>query len=378
MHKVGEWLGRRPAMWLVVLLCVGFGVRLALVEYFAHGSGKSVSAVLCGHDGGEYLDYARALVRGGVAEVPEHSRRHDPGWPMLLVLVAWLPGGATAGWLLQYLLLSGAAVTGARVLSDTQRESWPAVLGWVGAMLFAYPAQVYYGCFLLSESLFALLLVGSMAAYLHWLRNNEKRMHWCLLAFVLSGFAALVRGPGLLLGVAYTMDILFRTQRRLSNALVLAPLAVVPYVLWNLFTKHMWGSELLVHRPSFGLPFSGFANWRELEAARAAYIFACVAFVIASTALLARNALVTGGAVWRVTAIFCAMFVLFHLCLRTLHYIDRDVLTFNYQDRYYVGILPFLWLPWLKWIRWWMVLAAALASVALSAYWGIHYFAAAG
>ncbi|MGI8905645.1 MAG: phospholipid carrier-dependent glycosyltransferase [Candidatus Sumerlaeaceae bacterium] len=384
---------------LLTILVTGLLVRLCLIGFFAARSDVSPGQIVSGHDGGEYVAFGRALAGGSLAGVPEDSRRHDPGWPMAIASVSRLPHAELLSFLLGYAALAGAIFIGVRLLRTTGNASDGQSLMWAAAMVGTYPAQLYYGCFVLSEPLFTLLLVAGVAAYVAFRQSNPESKsanRWYIAAYALAGLAGLVRAPGMLLAFAFLFES-FCTNRNASRTddprpgAILAYtvarawpilLTVGPWVLWTFAAKQAWGGQLIFHGPKFSWPFSGFAGWQEFGGARATYILICVGGVVVSTVALIVQ--------WRrccqaqdlkttlllICAAFCALFVVFHLCLRSLHYIDRDVLTFNYQDRYYVGLLPFLLLPWLRWLRWWIVGSAAMVSVMLSAYWGTNYFSA--
>ena len=385
-------LGYNGSIWLALL--AGLLVRLALVGIFATAAHRSFDEVVRGHDGGEYVDFARALFAGGVAAVPAEARRHEPGWPLAIAPIASLPHAESIAWFLAYAALCGSVVMGARLLNETGLANQPEQVRWAWAMVLLYPAQVYYGCFALSESMFTLMMLAGFYSYARAGRiertetrpspSEDKSQHLRVLAFFFAGLAGLVRGPGMLLGLVFTIDTVWNGAanaqpnnsilRRLLRCWPLV-FSITPWVVWTLLARRTWGGDLIVHQPRFGFPFSGFADWRQFGAGRAAYIFLCVLAVLVSTGALFAQW--RRSPVWRTMAVFAGLFTMFHLCLRSLHYVDRDVLTFNYQDRYFVGILPILLLPWLKCLRWWMVLGAAVVSVTLSAYWGIHYFQAA-
>jgi hypothetical protein len=367
--------------WITAPITVYAFIHVALLLFFTARCNVTVESAVQGHDGGEYMSFATALSRGSLAGVPADSRRHDPGWPIALAVVAQLPKPAIAGWLLTLACTAGALLYGARWLFQAGFNSTE-VQRWTWAMVLGYPAQVYYGCFVLSEPLFVLLVLCSLFCF-----SNSEKPGWRIPAYLLAAIAALVRGPGLLLAAAYAIYEIIAERRtvaalwprRIASALAGLTLSIVPYAAWTLLARHAWSADgLFVHQPRFGFPFSGFAGWQQIGIARAAYIVACIAFVMSSVVLLAQRAFrPVSHPQLQPAAMFCGLYLFFHLCLRSLHYIDRDVLTFNYQDRYYVGILPFLLVPWLSKLRWWILLPAGLLSVILSAYWGIHYFAAA-
>jgi hypothetical protein len=301
--------------------------------------------------------------------VPPDARRHDAGWPLLLSGFSWTGKLEISAFCLVLACLLAVVVVGAEMLIAHGGLRARDALLWAAAFLVIYPSQVYYSCFALNEPLFTFLLIGATSA---WLIGRPKA------AYFLVALAALVRGPGLLLGVAFLADDLIRggfSWKKLPRASI----AVLPYLGWALITHFEWKETALsVHRPRFGLPLSGFHDLGQLGVVRVVYVLGSVLVFAASAVLLLREA---HRARWaspllNVSALFVSAFVLFHLCLKQLHYIDRDVFTFNYQDRYYVPLLPFALYAWRGVLNRWTIAAGCVASVLLAGYWGHNYFAA--
>ena len=358
--------GRTLGHLALLLLVLGMGLRLGLLACFHVDSGRSFAQIVAAHDGAEYVAYAKALATGDLPSVPVEARRHDAGWPLLMSAFSWTgkPGITALVLLLACLLVS--VLVGSEILIAHGGLGPRDALVWAGAFLVIYPSQVYYSCFALNEPLFTCLLLGAIAG---WLMGRPKG------AYLLVALASLVRGPGLLLGLAFLADDLIRgfSWRKLPRATI----AVLPYMAWSLITHLEWQETAFsVHRPRLGLPLSGFRDLGQIGAMRVVYVMGSVLLFTASAVVLLREAHRSRWAnpLLNVFAMFVAAFLLFHLCLKQLHYIDCDVFTFNYQDRYYVPLLPFALFAWRKSLDWRVVAIGGIASVALSCYWGHNYF----
>lgn len=361
--------GRRS--WIFPAIALSVLLRLALITFYAAVSGIPVSDVVVGHDGREYLDYARLLGRGEIAEIPWEARRHDVGYPAFLIPFATTPFPALASCAATLALLPAMIFLYDRMLAMAGTPAGQRAL-LASALTLVYPTQVYYSCFLLSEPLFlTLVLLGTTTAL-----SGRSRS-----AFAAVGLATAVRTPGVLLAPALVVaEALVRRSVKTASGLGLwSILALVPWLAWAAATEIAWKENALsLVRPQMGFPFSGFAGMREVGTVRAVYVLGAVLFFFVSTVRLLRQAHLAG---WNsplpaLGATFSAIFFLFHACITTVHYIDHAVWTFNYQDRYLVGLLPFALYAWRKELRPWHVAVGALFSVALSAWWGTNYFRA--
>jgi hypothetical protein len=352
---------------LAAIAALVVGVRLAVFCGIVGLSGLSPATVVAGHDGAEYIEFARGIAHGAPSAISADARRHDPGWPLFLAAFVW----AGPMWLVIPLCDMGLSVLSA-VFTAFICRNWMGASDREALMValaagVAYPSAVYFSAFALAEPLFGALLVAALLAWC-----GQKRG----LGYLLAGLAALVRAPGLLMAAAFLTDDLFR--RRPLRAYAAPALAILPQAVWLIVARSVWGvTQIGIHRPEFGLPLAGFQGMAQAGTARAAYILLVVAVAAVLAALLARESRRSPqNPPLLVAAVFCITYLSFHLCLRRLTYLGGQIFTFSYQDRYLVGMLPFVLLPFGRALRPWLVGLLCAASVAASLYWGANYFQA--
>ena len=352
---------------LVAVAALVVGVRLAVFCGIVAFSGLSPAAVVAGHDGEEYIEFALGIAQAAPSAISADSRRHDPGWPLFLAGLAW----AGPIWLVSLVcgmaLAALSSVFTAFICRNGMGASDRDALMVALAAGVAYPSAVYFSAFALTEPFFGALLAASFLAWC-----GQKRG----LAYLLVGFAALVRAPGILMAAAFLTDDLFR--RRPLRVFVPLALAILPQAAWLIVSRAVWGvTQIGIHHPQFGLPFAGFQGLAQVGVARAAYVVLAVAVAVVLSALAGREAFRRPqDSPLFVAAVFCVAYLGFHLCLRRLTYLGGQVFTFSYQDRYLVGMLPFVLLPFGRAVRPWLVALLCAASVAMSLYWGANYFQA--
>lgn len=382
-----EIAARRFWAWVIAAVVVTLAVRVCLLALAVSDARLPVGGVLAGHDGGEYLDYARALARFDIGGVSPEARRHNPGWPLLMAAPAAVGVPATSAALaVLWGGLAAAIVLFAFIVRDWPQGGSRAAVTGAFALGLAYPPVVYYAGFALVDPALLALLLAAVRA---------RQCGRPALAAVALAAATLVRAPAGFLAVGFVAaDLLAgadgwgsRTPPPNPSAadasrarwfptawLLLVPL---PHLAWGAMCSRAWGASFLgVIRPVYGWPGCILAGAGGVGHVRAVYVVACLVFMAISTVALGwlawrsrgRDALVTSGAV------FCAVFLVFHLCLRSMVYRGTPIALFNYLDRYLVALWPFALLPWLRFVRPWMVVAAGVASTVLAAWWTHNYF----
>lgn len=333
----------------------------------AVSSGYPAERVLAGHDGVEYLRFAAAIVAGDLGLVPLESRRCSPGWPLVVASLGWLlPIWASAAiWILATTAL--APVLFGRLLVAMGFESAVTVRGAV-ALALVYPALAYYGAFALVDSLLVFVVVASLL----FLARG-----WLLAAAVMAGYAALIRTPCvfLVVGIA-TAGVV---QRRWLEAAICGAAGLLPLALWTIVARALWGAtNTEAHGAGFGLPFSGLLAMEGVGIIRAAYLAATVAFFLITCGILIRNGLRADGkhpyAVG--VAVYAALFVALHLCLKTLTYFGTTIPTWPYFDRYLVALWPVALAPWMGRLKWRVIALFSIVSIAMASLWGINYWRA--
>lgn len=363
-------------------------VRLALYLTAVNQAPHFLSffAVFFAHDGGEYLAFAEILQGRVSGPLPAEVVRHDPGLAFLTVIPSILTGKflslPIAAVLVQLICLATGLWATLRLThyldhSPAQRLKFGLLVA------LGYPATVYYGLFHLTELPFMAFIMSSLLCF-------AGSRFW--LAFLLAGLAAVVRSTGLILVASLALAhpavlaaIRIRNPFQMETLKSLWPVAagfligVLPWLLGQAGIHHFYQSTVASHKPAFGLPFSGFAEMTSAGTIRMIYILLCVGFFLTSAALWTRRASSAGWShpLSNLLATFLVLFVAFHLCLKSLYYIDRTVLTFDYQDRYLAPLWPVALLAWRRPIPWAVVRLAIGIAIVFSAMWLRNYLHAA-
>lgn len=352
--------------WLAV--ASGLAAQALLLLWLRFHGGGQLSSILRGHDGAEYLDYAWHLAAFQPGEVPIDCRRHEAGWPIILALFSWIFSVEMVARPLIWGAFAGAILAFSKLLQEATRLDIPQIGTICLGLAISYPANLYYQCFAMAESAFLFFIIAGMLLY-----TRNKR----IAAYLVAGFAATIRGPGVFLIFAFVATDLIRRERPAKLLAVLAGIAPIVAVGWFV-ASFVGDTPISVHRPVFGLPFGGFRGAYNLGAARVAYVLTCVILIGTGIFLVCLEA---SRSKWKdpfvsVAAVYAGSFLLFHLCLKSLRYHGSTVYTFNYQDRYLVGVLPVALYGLRRFLKPWVIVASGVTSLALSAYWGHHYFQA--
>lgn len=352
-------------------IAAGLVCRAAILVALAYQSGLPYHDILAGHDGAEYFEFARAFRVAELEPVPFDIRRHDPGWPMLLAVVSTVLPPAAAALALIWGCLAATIFLYVRMLRVHAGVSPATAAALAFALALAYPSNLYYHTFALTESPFLFCVVASTYLFLSGKTTP---------AYLIAGAAALIRGPGILLALSFAIVQIASTRRAWSAAAIGITLSALPQAAWYAISKWIWGETTAgVIRPTFSFPFAGFAGIAELPPAKAAYEIAVTLFFLASVIwliVLARRTSWQNGFL-NIAAVFSLLFFGFHACLKTLDYLGETVYTAGYMDRYLIGILPVALYPWSGLLRKPVLAAAAAASIALSLWWGRNYLHAA-
>ena len=156
---------------------------------------------------------------------------------------------------LQHLMGLGIGIAGYAVLRRLGLPGWGATLAMVPVLLSAYVIQLEH--FLLSDTLFTLLLVLAVVAMLWW---PEPPVWACGLTGLLLAMATLVRSQGVPLLIIFLVTLLIR------------------FAGWRTIAR------VLVMCAAFAIPVAGYAAWFDsahgkfaLTSSQGAFLYAAVA-----------------------------------------------------------------------------------------------------
>lgn len=350
-------------------IVAGLVLRLSLLVYLCICTHACVPQLARGHDGGEYLDFAGAIAHLDLSLVPPDARRHDPGWPILLAPVVRLLGPGWAAFLVNLSLFALSAIVLTRLLIEFVGFPPARVKLLTIAYACAYPPQLYYSAYAMSEPAFLYFTISA----LYWFRRQKRPV-----AYVLAGCAGLIRGPGLLLIVAFAAADMLAKER--CRKVLWAFVALIPEAVWQCFSYAAWHSNAAgIHKPKFGFPIAGYVELMHAAPIKFLFVIAAMLAAIATCWNLGMMACKHG---WRdrlssSAAIYCLLFLLFHLFLYSLDYLGTRVYTPRYMDRYLIALVPFALIAFCRMIGSNLIVAAGICSLALSAYWGTNYAKAA-
>lgn len=225
---------------LVVLLLLRLGL-LAIAQAFPEG-GVIV-------DSRAYLEMASDLKQAGWAGIDQSELHWTPGYPAFLVLAEGLTRTTLVGVGLAQLILTGAA---AIALWSIGARLGDARAGMAAAWLYGLsPSAALWSLTIMSESLFAFLLVTALALWVRTLTGG--RAIGGLLAGMTLGAAALVRPIGiplLLLWAILGLKAESPSSRRASRVLRTGLFVVGSVALLGLWLIRNWS---VTGRPVFAM-----------------------------------------------------------------------------------------------------------------------------
>ncbi|MBK6281219.1 MAG: glycosyltransferase family 39 protein [Gammaproteobacteria bacterium] len=257
---------------LVVIVLLGAYLRLNATLH------TTVQAPLRA-DAGEYFSYAFNLRHDGVysrmspaqradpAQVPPPDAMRSPGYP--LALLAFAGGLPTERTILDITLMQ--ALLGVVMIPLVYLLGRPLLGGaWalLPALLVAFsPQLVTAGTYVLSETLFAFLLLTAIVTLDRQFRVPEKKTVYALLAGLILGLAALTRPtlqyllPALLVAMLPLLPAGTRWRNALGLVLGFA-IVFTPWILRNLLTLGVASDptltiSTLVHGHYPGMMFEG-------------------------------------------------------------------------------------------------------------------------
>lgn len=211
-----------------------------LIYIAARAQGLDPTAI--SGDARAYILLAQNLLNHGVFSlshsapfVPESFR--SPGYPFFLAGVLVLVGSTGVSLVIQTILMSAAPV----LLYILVRPYHERAAFW-GSIIFALePVRLFYSASLLSDALFACLLLLSLILLIRGVdRSSFKLLALCGLV---CGVAMLVRPIAILLPLLYGLYILWQfSARRSLAAAALCVAAFVVVLPWSVRNHQIFGS----------------------------------------------------------------------------------------------------------------------------------------
>ncbi len=190
-------LDRSDWPWLAVALSVAVALRLLWVLHanVDPNDGRLDDSVFY-HNVGHLLAGGRGYLNPWTEQV---TAAWPPGYPATLAAVYKL-----FGWhlgLAKALNIAFGAATVALVYV-IGRRAFDQRVAFLGSMtLAAFPSQIYFSTLVMTETFFALIFALTLLLTLLWTVERDGSWWQALVLGLLVGFAGLVRGEGLLLGV---------------------------------------------------------------------------------------------------------------------------------------------------------------------------------
>ncbi len=233
----------------ILLPAVAIAVRLLVVGVAAGRAGDD--GVFLYHDSGQYLRLAENLAaegrlqRGGAPEI-----FRPPGYPLLLAPGAAL-GNAVAWGILVQILLAAATVAAAMALARALGAT-DAQVAAAGLLCALEPTFAVFSVLLLSETLFALVLVVAVLGLVRYRRDGSRL--FLAVAAVATAAAAYVRAIGYVLpfvAAALLAAAAVRSRRGGRDAVaftVLTLALLLPWHLRNGIETGFWGFSAQIGR----------------------------------------------------------------------------------------------------------------------------------
>ena len=221
----------RRAWLLLALLLLLLSLRLALLIPAAAYPDRRMTS-----DSQGYLDLAESLRTRGTFEADEFTEEvRTPGYPLFVAALLGLAGPDLAPVIAGQVLLS-AGVAGLLYLAGMRAAGTS--VGWAAAFLWAVnPNSVFWPFMIMSETLFAILLAGSLLGAVLAMRRGSLWLY--AVSGLALGMAVLVRPIGIYLIPAWFVILLIRGvsiqgwRVGWRSAAILAALAYGPVFAWQ-------------------------------------------------------------------------------------------------------------------------------------------------
>lgn len=178
-----------------------------------------------------YLDLAESLRTKGTFEAGEYTEEiRTPGYPLFIAAVHSLTGPAVGPVVVAQALLS-VGVAGIVYLTGVRAAGRS--VGWAAAFLWALnPNSIFWPFTILSETIFAVLLAGSLLASVLALRSGSLKLH--AVGGLVLGMAVLVRPIGIYLIPCWFVVLLIQGLRQRGWRLGWRPAGVLAVMAYSL------------------------------------------------------------------------------------------------------------------------------------------------
>jgi hypothetical protein len=218
----------KSSKWLVSILVLAVALRLALVVAVNGHLERAISP-----DSPGYIGPALNLIRG---EGFINDGYRTPVYPLFIAFFYWLFGERSLPIIFAQILLSTLTVymtylIGKILLTDA--------VGLLAAFFMAISIEsITHAIFLLTETLFTFLFIGSILAYLTFRQSGKKR--WVFFSGVSMGLAILCRPIATYFPFFFLILILFDQAKDIRDRLIKSFLYIVstlvfiiPWMFWN-------------------------------------------------------------------------------------------------------------------------------------------------
>jgi 4-amino-4-deoxy-L-arabinose transferase-like glycosyltransferase len=222
---------RKHQIFLIGILILAFVLRILLVITVRDHLERAIEPDTSG-----YIGPALKLITGqGFINDPHRT----PVYPLFIASIYWVVGEKPLAVIVVQIFLSVLTVLmtywlGKRLLSES--------VGLIAAFLMAVSIEaITHSFFLLTETLFTFLFLGSILAYI--LFDKSHRRIWLISSGLLMGIAILCRPIALYFPFLFLLVVLFRSAKnimeRILRSLIYGScvfLVLLPWVFWNYST----------------------------------------------------------------------------------------------------------------------------------------------
>ena len=225
---------KKSSQYLLGILILAFILRIILVISVQDHLERAYEPDTSG-----YIEPALRLLHGeGFIDDPHRT----PVYPLFIASVYWVAGEKPLAVIIVQIFLSVLTVymtfwVGSHLISESA--------GLIAALLMAVSIEaITHSFFLLTETLFSLLFLGSILAYVIF--DQTRKRSWLVYSGCFMGFSILCRPIALYFPILFLLIILFGSakgflERMIKSLLygVCVLIVILPWMLWNYSTIGM-------------------------------------------------------------------------------------------------------------------------------------------